>query len=639
MELHSGGVLTLTSTDLRVRHARALRLLRPKHQQDWCLIPTYGISRTPSAQSPHPRNPTIMNFLHLDLDVILQILEQVAAICPATLRSLPLVNKALDRATRTLKHRFKVLTFAQIRADEEATRNTELLTSWVNNDDVLRGLRCLTVRTQPGTAYPQATPAEIDHLEKLLSVVGRLRHIHWNAVMAVPLVILEALHKHQPQVHLTIAYWIRPERGLNPNEQTELALAQSRCLTRIYANGLPGHQQWSDATISGALNRIVASAPKLHTVVLLHSAGRCCEACCRGTYQETSEEVIAKNAGFYEGLGRSSSIHTLTAFGDLDEFLKTYEPLIDLSTVTRLTLRSARTHSADFFLRAPEVIRSVRHLVLEMHIRKRLLDAQVQENIDDALATYLNETGPTLESLNLTVKPNTLSLAKIVTHHGSKLQSFELHHREKNRGPPRQSLYIQDIPILKTSAPKLTSLAFDIQRRSLSLAEDLEYYRPFFESVASLNLQKLAIHMDIGLELTDYPDIKATHPLSQAMPPLIFLPPSNTRAWKAFNVPYVAETNETDVESFAETVWRIVFGHGGNSAKSKVFELHFEEWDLWWRIFRGKRINVKEHICVRSLWVAKRTDKDGLEVKVTHVRSLRGRGAEYRVKDSEEFIV
>jgi hypothetical protein len=583
-----------------------------------------------------------MNFLGLDLDVILQILEQVAAICPATLRSLPLVNKALDRATRTLKHRFKVLTFAQLKADEEATRNTELLASWMGNDDVLRGLRCLTVRTQPGTAYPQATPPEIDHLKKLLSVVGRLRHIHWNAVMAVPLDILEALHKHQPQVHLTIASWIRHEQGLKPNDQTELALAQSKCLTQICANGRPGHWQAVDATMSGALNRIVASAPKLHTVVLLHRAGRCCEACCRGTYQEMSQEVIAKNAGFYKSLRRSSSIHTLTAFGDLDDFLKTYEPLIDLSTVTRLTLRSARTHSAEFFLRAPDVMRSVRHLVLEMHTRKRLLDTHVQENIDEALATYLSETGPTLESLNLIVKPNTVSLADIVTHHGSKLQSLELHLRDKNRGPPRQSLYTQDIAMLKTSAPKLTSLVFDIQRRSLSLAEDLDYYRPFFESVASLNLQKLAIHMDVGLELTDYPDLKATNPLSQTMPPLRFLPPSNTRAWNASKVPYGAETSETDVEDFAETVWRIVFGpsqraqRSGNGGKSRMFELHFEEWDLWWRIFRGKRINVKEHNCIRSLWVARGTDED---VKVTHVRSWRGRGAEYRVKDSEEFMV
>lgn len=579
-----------------------------------------------------------MAFSDLDMDVILHLLEYIADTDWTTLKSLSFVNKTLNRATKTFKHRRKCLVLARINSEEDVISNSERLIRWSSHENVLRGLKCLSIETYPDTAYPRIMSTEVAHLETLLSKIGRLKHLHWKAHVAVPFEVLEALHKYQPKVQLKVSWWIRAEKELGPDDKAELALAHSPALTYIVANGQARYNHWSDDTIEGGLNRMVASAPNLSSVVLRHSAWRCCRACYKHRYPQRLVEVDEKNTSFYKNIGKSSSIRTLVAYGDLDDFVHTYEQLIDLTKLSNVAFRFARAHAPNFFYQAPSLMPNLLCLTLRMHIRKEELDHDTQEAIDEALNYYLTVTVPPLESLHITAKPGVVTLFDIITHHGPTLRSFGFHHRDRNRGPPKQSIKAEEIDALKKSAPMLSSLDFDIQRRSESLIADLEYYKPVFEAIASLDLQTLVIHMDVGLELHGYPDLKGVGPVSTEMPPLHYLPPSNSRGWAPMSsTSYAPETDDTDVRKFAESIWRIVFG-GSRGGGERKLRLHFEEWDYWWRIRGGRRINVKEQNCVRSLWTVEGKPNDDGEVQAKHVSTWHGRGNESRVADREEFI-
>ncbi|KAF2244835.1 hypothetical protein BU26DRAFT_522573 [Trematosphaeria pertusa] len=576
-----------------------------------------------------------MAFLRLDTDIVLEILEYVADNYPATLKSLSLVNKALNNVTQSIKHRNKRYTFAHVSNKDRVVRNTELICGWMSDARIVRGIRNLTIAGNPVTSDPPVTPTEIAHVVKLITKVGGLKRLDWRAWIPIPLEVLDALHIHQRKAELRVIAWVRASQDLGPDDEAELALAHSPALTYFHAS-VEQNYRWSNQdTRDATVHRIIATAPNLQTVYLRTSEGVCCQRCRREKWTPQQVQAAADlSETFYEGLKRSTSIRQLTAYGDLDDFVEAYERLVDLTKLECVSFKYARTHTPAFFNEAPALLQNIKHLHLDLLVRKKVLDVEVQDTINAALSRYLTQSCPRLEVLDLWSKPSSVPLSGILTRHGSTLEHLSLHHREKLRGPPRQSLSTEDIALVKKSATKLSHLSFDIQRRSPSLVSDLEHYKPLFAALSELKLRTLTIHMDLGLEFLGYLDWK--EPIKGFNPR--FLPPSNTREWApASREPYAPETDDTNIAAFVEPVWRSVFGCLEEGVQRQL-KVHFEEWDYWWRIQGGRRVNVKDETCMRALWVAEGGARKGEDVKVEHVRSVYGRGNEYRVAPYTEFI-
>lgn len=565
-----------------------------------------------------------------------RVLKYIMGVIPEMLKSTAFVNKALNWAQNLFEVRNINFTFVTWfgNEDEEDTnekiiRSTMQIVKYMGDDQVRQSTRRICVK-----GGNQASNSEVEHLAKLICHLNNLKLVCWNAKMQIPRSILDAIHRHSA-AKLHIHHWTRTSNMLGPDDRMETELAQSPALTRLDVSFTPLYPGSAPDTRPGALLKIIANAPNLARANLFTGENfDWMNYMPRESTQQRIKEQHEANLAFWTDK-KSSSIRSLALQGDLDVLLDTYLKAVQCDLITDIEFYQCRAETPAFFEVAGKLLPNIRELTLNLPTRtKKPLDPELQTEIDKAMSKYLTTDSPRLKLLSLYTRPDSVPLRDLLTHHGPSLTSLELHHRTRTRGPPVQSLSIEDIQLIRKSCPKLKTLAFDLQRRSASLIEDLEHYIPFLQQVSTLKLDELRISIDFGFELLHYPEWRYHTLVGKTSFKIKYLPPSYACAWPTYSNSDHPETESTKIEPFVSGIWQIVFGKQNGRAKREL-RVIFEEWNCSWRISRGRRINVKEESLARSEWVAT-GGKDG-EVSAKNVSTRYAVGIEGRVNPGLEF--
>jgi len=169
----------------------------------------------------------------LDVELLAAVLEFIDDTSPWTTKSLALVNKRFNAVTTLVRHRYKKLTIC----------DSETINTWLEDSQLLRGLRHLEVlgpephqtRRQPNAGSDIELTPGCDLLALLIEKTGNLRSLSWSYKGALPLRVLNALHKYHPKAELKIFNFTREHENLDHTNPAEIALARSPSLTFLRA--------------------------------------------------------------------------------------------------------------------------------------------------------------------------------------------------------------------------------------------------------------------------------------------------------------------------------------------------------------------------------------------------------------------
>ena len=582
-----------------------------------------------------------MGFDRLNHDCICDILELVDDASPQTTKnSIRFVNKEFYATTKITGHRRKTLRFPALGfgSPQDNPSPAQLdISSWLSNDDVLRGLHYLTIsdgrycdgliRNDSPAAWPTVQEEKFDSLATLIAKLGNLKSLDWSYRGPVPLSVLGALHKHQPKAELRVYNFTRLENTTNHQDPAELALSKSPALTLVRASlwGLNDgkHPDLREA----AFKRVVASAPNLRyaSVIIGHSG--CDIHFPSDQEQEELEELTTK---FLTHKKPNSAVRTLTLDGYPlhEQTLKDWGKLVELSSLESLKC-SRGLPDASYFKYAPQVLTNLKHVSLNLSYRS--------EDSKDLVPTYISETAP-LESLSLWSWMNTVPLDTILTRHGETLKTLQLHERETTAdfgSERRRLLSVDDLKAIKDECTQLRDLTIDIDRHSQNLSPkiELKHYADKLDVLASMNLDKLQIYFDLGIatmvnshnpsyeseseaepeEVVNRQDHKGTraqadgdedtdHTSSSPRSP----PPKRQR--KARHTEFFAPSPREAMEPFVKELWKKVFGNRPNST-SRGLDVKFGEWER--KMGRGYPASwVLEEQNLRTLWIVRPDERD-----------------------------
>ena len=152
---------------------------------------------------------------NLEIELLSLILEFVVDSSPSTTETITLVNKHWYSTSKLVAHRSKTIEYDTIQG--EAGKRTDLK-AWLQNDELLRGVRRITVnrrRSSPFGSRPESEEQDREALEKakyddlisLISRLGNLKTLIWSHSDPIPAKVLEALHEHHKKAltHLAAA--------------------------------------------------------------------------------------------------------------------------------------------------------------------------------------------------------------------------------------------------------------------------------------------------------------------------------------------------------------------------------------------------------------------------------------------------
>ena len=176
----------------------------------------------------------------LEIELLSLILELVVDNSPGTTKSLALVNKHLYSTAKLVGHRHKKIEYG---AGDRGKRAD--LKPWLANDELLRGVRCITVEGggrnfwQPDREGDEDQDslegAKYDDLITLISKLGNLKSLIWSNSDAIPATGLEALHGYHKKAELKLYSWTRRDVGADHTDPDEIALSKSPALSLIRA--------------------------------------------------------------------------------------------------------------------------------------------------------------------------------------------------------------------------------------------------------------------------------------------------------------------------------------------------------------------------------------------------------------------
>ncbi|KPI43037.1 uncharacterized protein AB675_1956 [Cyphellophora attinorum] len=547
----------------------------------------------------------------LEVELLSWIFELIDDTSPATLRSLALVNKYFNATTKLVAHRHKTLNYTPLNWKNDATE----VQQWLQSEDILRGLRYLTVENVYTSDSDENPEVKWRELALLIEKLGNVKLLVWNHGSMIPLPILNALHTHQKKAELQIYKFERNEQTADEHDPAELALAASPALTAIKAsfqnNG--DHPDLRDA----CFKRIVAQAPNLRFASLSRYSAGCV---IHGISQDQWEEKRKLEEKFYVHQSPNGSLRRLTldGYGMSGAILDHWARFVDLTKLDNIKCSSGRPEIS-YFERAPVLLTGLKDVSLNFSYG---MDGSA---IHAAVENYLSTTAP-LRSLSLWSWMGKLSLSSVLARHGDSLEVLQLHERESASelsSDRRKVLTADDVKSIRLSCPKLRDLTIDCDRPSELLDTEIESDAVLKELKEMETLSRLQIYYDLGLshiahsrarpvpdprsaadndsssdddadrEDSEGEDEEADEIDDDEDPPgrvNLGLPPSSAESIKA----YVSE------------LWKFIFGHRSNPG---VLEVKVGEWER--KIGGGYPVQwVLQEASMRTRWIVKADERD-----------------------------
>ena len=429
----------------------------------------------------------------LEVEVLSWIFELVDDTAPATTKSLALVCRQFNLITKTVAHRHKTLDFV---AGHHYGRTNELK-AWLQNEDILRGLRHLTIESRGATIEESDEADEYDHpddkwqeLVSLIEKLANLKVLVWNHDCMLPLPVLNALHVHQKKAELQIYFFQREIQEADENVPAEVALSRSPALTAIRA-GFPangGHPDLREA----CFKRIVATAPNLRFASLSRWATGCVIYGVNEQQLQDEEEMEEK---FYTHKKPSRSLRRLTldGFGMSEALLDHWSQFVDLSLLDDIKV-SRGAPNADYFKKSAKVLTNLKAVALNLSYLGSD-DSAAAFAVEDYLATITP-----LHKLSLWSWMGKVSLEAILARHGQSLTVLELHERETtvNGEGKRKVLSTDQVGRVREQCPKLRELTIDCDRPSRRLRDAPESI-PVLTELKTMNLRRIQIYFDLGI--------------------------------------------------------------------------------------------------------------------------------------------
>ena len=584
-----------------------------------------------------------MGFDRLNQDCISSILEYVDDVSPKTTKnSIRFVNKTFYATTNIVGHRRKVLRFpgcGQTWHPDPDPADLDI-SSWLTNEDVLRGLHYLTIATDPLSPrlntfqgdLRQQEKGKFENLATLIRKLGNLKLLNWSYHGPIPLDIIEALQENHPKAELQVYHFGRYDVSANHEDPAELALSKSANLTTLKVSLWNLNTKYHPDLQEAAIKRIVACAPNLRFAsVVTRRGGWLTDT----LTQEQLEEIEECSAKFFTHKKPNSALRALTLDGyPLSQAtLKNWESFVDLSGLKSLKC-SRGLPDASYFTYAPLVLTNLKHVSLNLGYGSQAIKSLKQ--------TYIRDIPP-LESLSLWSWIDAVSLDNILERHGKTLRTLQLHQRETTAvhdGEKRRLLSLDDLKSIKAQCPRLRDLTFDIDRYSRDLEPEVELkqHADKLETIASMNLEKLQIYFDLGIatmsdsydasyesadeeEHTDDYDDRAPEAQgpavsssAQMVPDQSPLHPSPTQSPPAKRLKKVRHAGvfspspDEAIEPFVKELWKKVFGVRPNG-KRRALDVKFGEWER--TIAGGYAVpwQIKEQ-SQKSWWLVRPDERD-----------------------------
>lgn len=422
-----------------------------------------------------------------------------------TIRSLLVVNRALNQAALPFVYRELTLDFTNVHPfssvkedPEPITATQERLQALLNLETtayIFQAVRTLVIHSslaiwsdmvdfrnpdQPAPSDEQII-SKWSPLANFISRLTHLREIAFDCAEQMPIILLEALHIHHPLTRLHVRNWTRLRTDTKVGDPREEALAVSQCLRSISAHFTTGgpHLDFNQA----ALKRIAALSPNLESLECsTRSRGGCVIYGFSEEYARIKEEETAK----FKVTDVAPKALKSLRWGSMYRWnIQQWETFADLQTLQCLD-GGTFDHQGLIYAMDKQVFKNLRKLSLCVPIRPH-------EDLGTALGDFLATCHP-LESLSIINYSMTIDIALICLHHGPFLRALSLHNVE-GREDVRRTLSPKEIKWLLRVAPQLESLELDINR-TVSAKDEAKVYALLsrFE-----NLSSITIHYDLGI--------------------------------------------------------------------------------------------------------------------------------------------
>lgn len=425
---------------------------------------------------------------NLEVELLAFVFELIDDTSPRTVQSLALVNKCFYATYRLIAHRHKTLNLKYRLLEDGRTE----LQQWLQSEDVLRGLRYLTIGLKHEVNPHDRTvdqDTKFNDLKSLIEKLANLKLLVWNHDSMIPVAILNALHKHHKHAELQIYNFHREDQCADENIESEIALARSPALTAIKAS-FQNNGQYPDLR-DACFKRIVATASNLKFASLQRYTSGC--VIYGGMNDEESEQREDK---FYTHKKPNSSLKRLTldGYGMRASVLETWSKFVDLSMLENLKCSSGAP-DLDYFQEAPRYLTGLKDVSLNFSYLN-VEDDSTRAAVEDYFAT----TAP-LRTLSLWSWMGKVSLSTILARHGETLEVLQLHERDgpsSNAAEMRKVLGPEEMKSIRLACPRLRDLTIDCNRPSVKLDTDVES-DAVLRVLREMNLSYLQLYYDLGL--------------------------------------------------------------------------------------------------------------------------------------------
>ncbi|KAJ4473570.1 hypothetical protein J3R30DRAFT_3707459 [Lentinula aciculospora] len=486
-------------------------------------------------------------FLHeLNIDVLCHILVMLHDVSRHSLLSVLCVNRVLYNITLPVLHRSCVLDYSPNRQQATIAR----LKSWLeDNSSILSSIRHITVQGTPAywRRHVSVKAPDTTKWASLIQVLSQLSHLAsftFEYCEQLPIVLLNALHRHHPSTHLHVRNWTRIAPEVPFGDPAEEALANSPCLRSLHALFFTGTGPEADYRFS-AFDRIVKLSPNLEDISRISRSGGGCVI-----YGYSSEQIEANGREiqkFAVDAPKCKCIKSLELDNVDAQMFQKLGAYIHPEQLIRLKSVQPSSDFLQLVTQHPTYkLCSLKHL--DVHFGTRFWGPDPDSKINElvtGIAVFFQSCSP-LESLTIvlqTSRPWEPILSTILIHHGHSLRLLSLHQVESPKEESRRlCLSLDQLHDIRRACQQLTSLALDVDR-----TVDGQTEREYYAAIRGCNLRELTIHMDLGIAFFDS---------------LVFFQLNDPSKLNEMAIVSKTKSYSEADESFVMEVWSAVVGTG-----------------------------------------------------------------------------
>ncbi|KAL0564777.1 hypothetical protein V5O48_017263 [Marasmius crinis-equi] len=458
----------------------------------------------------------------LSVDLLSEIFSLIHDSSRHTIFSLLRVNKAVSGATLPFVYRECTFDFSQnVRNSRkgQASDTTPFISSLEKLASLLelnpkpdaaiwRGVRKVTVhsssvvwegedrRSSRFGAEPPFVPSEELVQAKwrpfveFLSRIINLCEVVFDCPERVPAILLKALEEKHPSCRLHVKNWTRVRCDVKVGDPYEETLARSPCLRSLEGHFLTGGPRISYN--HSAFERILALAPNLEAMSYsTRSAGGCVVY---GIDPEQEAEAKRERQKFaVVNPVRKSRMRRIRYNSLHSSVIQSWETFFDPRKLETLDLKTLDNTEWMGYARDNGIFGGLKHLSFRITHYPQY-SSQSLEEFKASLADFLDSCYA-LESLSIVSYHGYIDLPSILDRHGESLRSLGLHQVEGTQNT-RPALTRDDLKLIRSKAPSLECLEFDVNRTINPSANESETYRV----VSSFpDLRHLTLHYDLGI--------------------------------------------------------------------------------------------------------------------------------------------